>query len=492
MTAIKAPRSLRAPSTSPACLAGILLGAAVSAPAVASNAAPDTDNNPIVVTGQRVGEDPYSDPSAPYKVDRSASSKLTQPLADTPRSVTVIPREVIEDLGAQSVRDLVRTQPGITLGTGEGGNAFGDRISIRGFEARNDVYIDGQRDPGVVSREIFAVEQVEVLKGPSSTIGGRGTTGGAVSLVSKTPAPGSRFAKLEATGGTDATRRFTADINHSLSPGVTLRMNGLWHDADVAERERVWSRRWGAAAALLLEPTERIDLKLDYYHLSTDGLPDWGIPFDSRRQRPLDGIRSKFYGLVRRDFIETRADIATIRLTADATDSLTINSQTRWGRTRNSYIATAPEAPNVSNPDPSLWTVRANPKNRNAVADYVATMNDATLRFSSGGVDHVVVAGVELSRERISNRPFAFAQSETVGAPIVPAITVIQPILAPNPDQPWPLARALAGSSTKNEVVSQAVYLLDTVVLSPKLELSLGGRFDVYDLTVTSIAATGT
>jgi catecholate siderophore receptor len=56
---------------------------------------------------------------------------------------------VIEDLGANSFREVVRSTPGVTLGTGEGGNAFGDRIFIRGFEARNDVYIDGLRDPGV-------------------------------------------------------------------------------------------------------------------------------------------------------------------------------------------------------------------------------------------------------------------------------------------------------------------------------------------------------
>jgi catecholate siderophore receptor len=182
-------------------LATALAGAFLPGVARAEEAA---DSGPqIVVTGERSeGGNPNADRQAPYKVDRSADSRFTEPLRDTPKSVTVIPKEVIEDQGATSFRELARTTPGVTLGTGEGGNAFGDRIFIRGFEARNDVYIDGQRDPGVSSREIFAVEQVEIVKGPSAAYFGRGTTGGSVGLESKKPQFGSDFAIGELTGGT--------------------------------------------------------------------------------------------------------------------------------------------------------------------------------------------------------------------------------------------------------------------------------------------------
>ena len=73
----------------------------------------------------------------------------------------------------------------MTLGTGEGGNAFGDRFFIRGFDARNDVFIDGVRDAGVSVRENFFTEQVEILRGPGSSFAGRGTTGGAINIVTK-------------------------------------------------------------------------------------------------------------------------------------------------------------------------------------------------------------------------------------------------------------------------------------------------------------------
>ena len=180
-------RSIAAQVREPAALLGAILSLAVAPAAHAHDADAEAEGarNPIIVEGHRVGDaNPNANPDAPYKVEKSQNDKFTEELRDTPKTVIAIPKEVIEDMGANSFREVVRSTPGVTLGTGEGGNAFGDRIFIRGFEARNDVYIDGLRDPGVTSREIFAVEQIEIIKGPSGNFGGRGTTGGLVSLES--------------------------------------------------------------------------------------------------------------------------------------------------------------------------------------------------------------------------------------------------------------------------------------------------------------------
>ena len=140
-------------------LLGAILSAALFPGAAYANMLDDegnADKTPIVVNGQRIeAANPNADPDAPYKVVKSQNDKFTEELRDTPKTIIAIPKEVIEDMGANSFREVVRSTPGVTLGTGEGGNAFGDRIFIRGFEARNDVYIDGLRDPGVTSREIF-------------------------------------------------------------------------------------------------------------------------------------------------------------------------------------------------------------------------------------------------------------------------------------------------------------------------------------------------
>lgn len=484
---VRIPASLRAPYVP---LAAALLATGPAQAAELADALADAAAPEIIVTGIRPATNPNADPAAAYKIDRSASERFTEKLADTPKTVTIIPKEVIQDLGAQSFRDLVRTQPGVTLGTGEGGNAFGDRIFIRGFDARNDVYIDGLRDPGVTSREIFAVEQVEIVKGPSSTFGGRGTTGGAVSLISKAP-QASNFATLEATGGTDATRRFTADVNRKLTDTLSLRVNGLWHDADVAGRDTTYTRRWGAAASLGWQAAPGVSIVGDYYHLTADGIPDWGVPFDIRSQEPFKVDRSNFYGVKARDFLEGRADIGTLRLQAQLSDAVTLTSKGRYGWNRNSYIASAPEGPNITDPNPANWTVRANPKNRNATSDAWANTTQLTAEANTGRLHHSLVVGADYSDEKIVNRPFAFASSETVGAIIVPTIPIIQNLLNPNPDIPYTQFRTLSGARNVARIKAAGVFLLDTVDIGDKVKLSGGIRYDDYRVTNVATTATG-
>jgi catecholate siderophore receptor len=142
---------------------------------------------------QLAQQDPYADPAAPYKANRLESGKFSEPIANTPRSVTVLTQEVLRDKDATSLKEVGRTTPGVTIGTGEGGNAFGDRFFIRGFDARNDVFVDGIRDPAVNIRENFFTEQIEILKGPSSVINGRGTAGGAINIVTKQATTESSF-----------------------------------------------------------------------------------------------------------------------------------------------------------------------------------------------------------------------------------------------------------------------------------------------------------
>src|SRR6201999_204318 len=163
---------------------------------------------------------------APYKADRLSSSKFTEPVVNTPRSVTVLTKETLDDQNSTTLREIGRTTAGVTLGSGEGGNAFGDRFFIRGFDARNDIFVDGVRDPAVSIRENFFTEQVEILRGPASSFAGRGTTGGAINIVTK-QATDTNFYNVEGTLGTDMTRRVTVDANQVISPTFSIRADAM-------------------------------------------------------------------------------------------------------------------------------------------------------------------------------------------------------------------------------------------------------------------------
>src|SRR4051794_17873015 len=221
---------------------------------------------PTAPSGE-VERNPYSDPAAPYKVDRlQASGKFPEPLLNTPKTLTVLSKEVLEDKNATTLKQAVLSTAGVTLGTGEGGNAFGDRFFIRGFDARNDVFLDGVRDAGVSVRENFFTEQVEILRGPGSSFAGRGTTGGAINIVTKQANNERSFYNMDTTFGTDHTKRVVLDVNQVISPTLAVRAGGLFQDAGVAGRDYIKDDRDGGFITAKWTPLDTVKLSATYVH----------------------------------------------------------------------------------------------------------------------------------------------------------------------------------------------------------------------------------
>ncbi|MGY4417964.1 outer membrane receptor protein involved in Fe transport [Bradyrhizobium sp. JR6.1] len=224
--------------------------------------------------GLPADRDRYADPAAPYKGDRlQASGKYPEPILNTPKSVTVLTKDVLEDKNATSLKSAILSTAGVTLGTGEGGNAFGDRFFIRGFDARNDIFIDGVRDAGVSVRENFFTEQVEILRGPGSSFAGRGTTGGAINIVTKQATTENSFYNMDTSFGTDRTKRVTLDVNQVISPTLAIRAGGLFQDAGVAGRNYVTDNRDGAFVAGTWKPVDAVKISGNYIHTELTGIP---------------------------------------------------------------------------------------------------------------------------------------------------------------------------------------------------------------------------
>src|SRR5437588_10916930 len=281
--------------------------------------------------GLAADRDPYADPAAPYKVDHlQASGKFPEPILNTPKSITVLSKEVLEDKNATTLRQAVLSTAGVTLGTGEGGNAFGDRFFIRGFDARNDVFLDGIRDAGVSVRENFFTEQVEILRGPGSTFAGRGTPGGAINIVTKQATTEKSFYNMDTTFGTDHTKRVVLDVNQVISPTLALRAGGLFQDANVAGRDRVTDTRDGGFVAIKWTPVDAVKITADYVRTDLHGLPDFGVPYYRPNPAttaggpfPQFGVnRDTFYGFVNRDFFKVQQDIGTINTEVQITPDL--------------------------------------------------------------------------------------------------------------------------------------------------------------------------
>lgn len=447
--------------------------------------------------------------STDYKVEKASSQKYTAPLVDTPRSVTVIPQQVIKDTNALTLQDALRTVPGITFGAGEGGNPQGDRPFIRGFDAQGDTYLDGVRDTGAQTREIFAIESVEVAKGPNSAVGGRGAAGGTINLVSKRAHLGNSLDGAW-TWGSDQTQRYTFDGNYQFSDTVAGRLNLMTHESNVAGRDKVNYDRWGIAPSLAFGLGTATRVNLDYYHLESDDLPDSGIPYSiptagsaartsAHPSKPNDGGDSdNFYGLTDRDFRKTRVDIATFSIEHDLTDALTIKNTFRHGNSMQDYILTQPDDSKGNVNNGSVWR-RANTR----VGNTSTTTNQTDLfgEFYLGGLKNSFSTGIELSREE-SERETYNVDTDTV--PGGAANTNCTPGMIgatsgynctslgnPNPDDPWngAISRNYAGTNTKSN--TRAIYVFDTLELSPQWLLNMGLRYDHFDTQYRGYNADG-
>lgn len=441
----------------------------------------------VKVEGEiQADENPNAEPGAPYKVNDIASPKYSRPVAETPKSITVLSKESIEDSGSTDLADVLRAQPGVTISTGEGGNAFGDRFIIRGFEARNDVFSDGLRDPGVTSRETFAVEQVEVAKGPSSSFAGRGTTGGAVNSVTKKPTDDD-FTRVQAGIGTDSKYRLTLDNNTVISDDLAVRSNLLVADRDVPDREGATESRQGAAVAVEWQATDALKVNADYYYQKGEDVPDGGVPWDSVKGEPVSG--SHFYGQKGRDFWDTSSNIATLSLEYELSDDITLVNQTRYGRTSNEYVVTIPGLRAVDEngdavqgdigADTDGVFVSASSQNRNQDTRYIGNQTNLLWDMELGGKEHNVVLGFEVSREEAKNLPYTDSvRSPNAGDPDNPnnnAWIEEGGTLTANPDRYAEL-----------EVDTWSIYLLDTVRLNQSWELFGGLRVDHFDYGVVS------
>ncbi|HRE82409.1 MAG TPA: TonB-dependent receptor plug domain-containing protein, partial [Opitutaceae bacterium] len=299
--------------------------------------------------------DDAADGSQPTKLDRVlieeskgkalVSPKFTEPLRDTPQTVVVVPQIIMEQQGATNLSDVLRNTPGITFLAGEGGGASGtagDAFYLRGFDASNSIFVDGVRDTGAYSRDVFNLEQVEIAKGPAGADNGRGATSGYVNLASKTPRL-TEFNRATLSYGSGEHKRVTADINAPLkdSPinGTAFRLNLLYQDGGVAGRDWAEQNRWGVSPSLALGLGTPTQVTLSYQYVDQDNLPDYGMPSAAlpgllQTTPPTGSVSQKnFYGLVNADFEDVSNEVGTVHVQHQFNPDVRLTNQTRYSKT---------------------------------------------------------------------------------------------------------------------------------------------------------------
>ncbi|KPM85636.1 ligand-gated channel protein, partial [Vibrio alginolyticus] len=170
--------------------------------------------------------------------------------------------------------------PGITLGAGEGGNPNGDRPFIRGYNSESSMYVDGIRNSSSQNREMFAIEQVEVTKGSASSMGGAGSVGGSINMISKVAEKGD-FLEGSVQAGTDNYQRITLDGNKDFGNGTAARVVLMGHKNEKAgQSDGAEYKRVGIAPSITFGLDTPTRATLSYYYLRSDDTPDSGVPYN--------------------------------------------------------------------------------------------------------------------------------------------------------------------------------------------------------------------
>lgn len=440
-------------------------------------------------------------PQAPLKTDAAPSAKFTAPLVDTPKTVQVINEELLQQTGATSLQDALRAVPGITFGTGEGGNPTGDQPFIRGMDAQASTFVDGLRDIAAGSREVFNLESVEVIKGADSAYAGRGGAGGSVNLTAKKP-KNENFVSGSVGVGTDAYRRGTLDLNRVVGDGVAVRLNAMVHEADVAGRNGPENKRWGVAPAVTFGLGTPTEVSLSWQHLQSDDMPDGGVPYlysnaaaaalpGGSQVRPTYGSsRENWYGVKARDYQKEESDLFTASIQHKFSDTNTFRNTTRQSKSSQDYLWTQPDDSKGNAIKGYVW------RRGNARVSEVNTLQNVS-EFSgkaqTGSVGHSYALGLELAKERSAVRSTAIQNNATSNCT---AVTMWCASLdSPDSSVAWSYPYTLP-LATVNSIDTTALYGFDTLKLNEQWLINAGVRADHYKVRAitptTSIASSDT
>ncbi|MEG2817484.1 MAG: catecholate siderophore receptor Fiu [Comamonas sp.] len=482
-TYIQSRKHSQAGLTSPvSLLAAATALAALGLPAHAQS----TDNAPVL---KEVKVESAADTG--YTPGTISSPKFTQPLVNTTQTVSVIKEQLLQEQGATTLTEALRNVPGAgTFYAGENGNtSTGDAVYMRGFDSSSSIYVDGVRDIGAISRDMFNIEQIEVTKGPAGTDYGRSAPTGAINLVSKQANLTNSFGGSLGFGSASY-KRGNVDLNRVINAetGTAVRLNAMVQDSGVAGRDRVANDRWGIAPSFAFGLNSPTRVFVNLLHVKQDNVPDGGVLTmgmpgysspDPTNRPYLTGasrVNSKnFYGTAS-DRDNVTADMATLRVEHDFSATTKLRNTTRWGQTKQDYLLTAfmaagtgtnsIQTPNAN--DPSTWSMARNINTKDQVNRILTNQTNLNTSFATGTVRHDLSTGLELTREEQTNYGLA-----TTG--VVPRVSVY------NPDSSIYLPAYLRnGADSKGTTDTVALYAFDTLKFNEQWQANVGLRWDHY------------
>ncbi|QET01726.1 MULTISPECIES: TonB-dependent receptor [Cupriavidus] len=444
---------------------------------------------PVTVQGAASRDD--------FNAGTTSLSKLPEDLRDVPQSVTVVNKALMESQGVSSLADALRNVPGITIGGAEGGQ-IGNNINLNGFSARTDIYLDGFRDRGQYYRDTFALDQVEVLMGPSSMLFGRGSTGGVINQVTKKP---KLQAATEVTGSvtTNGLVRATADVNTPTGDTSAFRISAMAQDGKPSTRDEMTVQDFGIAPSWRYGIGTSTEITLSALLQHNEDMPDYGLP--AINGHPVKVDRNTYYGF---NNDHTRQNIVSLNGGIDHkfSPNLRLRNYTAFNYVETDARETAPNAVGTINgagaftaltttnlPLSQLY-VRQQSHDR-SIRDYsIYNQTELTAKFDTGPVNHTLLTGVEFGHDGYNNQNY-YRNGSCGATPLNPAtgtsgFVACTPVVDPTYQDSPGSVPTRTGNLQGGSANTVAVYANDSIEFTKQWKAVAGVRYDKYIASISN------
>lgn len=439
------------------------------------------DNLPKVTVHEKAGVAE----SKSYQTTSTRVGKILQDPHDVPQAITSIPNQLMVDQQVGSLREALRNVSGLTFNAAEGGRS-GDNFMLRGFYTFGDIYLDGIRDTAQYNRETFNLEQVDVLRGSSAMLFGRGQAGGVINQVSKTARLADRY-KLGFSLGEFGYHQETADLNTQLSETMALRVNVMDRSEETYRENPATGttpefNRQGIAVSFGMGIGTDNEFFLNHVSTQTRDVPDYGISFQNRKPINTTNINDRtFYGN-RNNFDDSNTSITTAQFTHKFSAQTEWRTQLRSANYERQYWTKTPNATLLPSVD---GRVGGNPT-RNSDYETLTLQTDFSTKFDLAGTKHQWLSGFEFLNEnsaRMSLQPF----NPTTGAAYLGTNAQVNALIAANGVVYYNDKTSLTGAGRNQfQADNYALYLQDIVTIAPKWDVLLGARRDEMRATYSS------
>jgi catecholate siderophore receptor len=396
--------------------------------------------------------------------ETSTATKTPALLRDIPQAVTVITRALIKDQGMQSMTDVVRYVPGMTMGQGEGNR---DQPTIRGNSTTADFFVNGVRDDAQYFRDLYNVERVEALKGSNAMIFGRGGGGGVINRVMK-EAGWTPSGELTFQGGSYDDRRATLDVGRALNSTIAARFNGMYENSAFFRNNVSLERRGMNPTLTLASPSRKTRAAIGYENFSDRRTADRGIP--SFANGPLRTNISTFFGDPSLSHSRVDVNAASASVAHTTSSGLNLNNQTRFTYYDKAYQNVFPGAVSSNGTEVSLSAYNNSHQRRN-----LFNQTDLTYAARTGLVTHTLLLGVEVGRQLTDNfrQTGFFNDTATAFAASVTMPTVATPVT---------FRQSATDADNRVTNTARSIYAQDQVALSDYVQMVAGVRYERFGL----------